>query len=280
MHENNQGMVLKDGKLTRVTFWQKLSQWFYGVAEPHIIRISDFMLRHEHLRKIYVKMKKPKSLPSGVILSTDAACRFVDFIYAQGEGNNTARMAVTDCVCQTALQRFKEPRLKDMALLYAADMYTTWNHIGIKEDFLRIKEAEKAKEMLHDFHKAGLMHNALYCHQSGKWTFVICNCDHEICVPFRSYMAGRNGELGAGPEIIAYDPELCIGVEDCGHCLDRCVLGACSLVEGKVVTTLEKCLGCGLCVSTCDGNARHLVPRADYAHEDVLTTKILLGNAG
>lgn len=277
MHENNQGMVLKDEKLTRVTFWQKLSQWWYGVAEPHIIRFSDFMLRHENLRKIYVRMKKPKPLPSGVILSTEAACRFVDFIYAHGESNNTARIAVTDCVCQTALQRFKEPRLKDMALLYAADMYTTWNHTGIKEDFYRIEEAEKAKAMLRDFHKAGLMHNALYCHQSGKWTFVLCNCDHEICVPFRSYMAGRKEELSAGPEVIVYDPELCIGVKDCGHCLERCILEACSLVDGSVVTETEKCLGCGLCVSTCDGNARHLVPREDYKHEDVLTTSILLG---
>jgi NAD-dependent dihydropyrimidine dehydrogenase PreA subunit len=278
MRENEKGMVLQGSQLSSVNLWQKISQWWYGVAEPHIIRFSDFMLRNEQRKKIYIKMKKPKALPSGVILSTEAACRLVDFLYADQCVNDTARMAVTDCVCQTALKQFKEPHLKDMALLYAADMYTTWEHTGIKEKFNRIEEAEQAKEMLRGFHKAGLLHNALYCHQSGKWTFVLCNCDNEICVPFRSYMAGRKGEIGAGPEIIKYDLELCIGVEDCGHCLTRCVLEACAVKNGQVVTDLEKCLGCGLCVSTCEGNARHLVPREDYQHEDVLTTKILLGD--
>lgn len=224
-------------------------------------------------------MAKPEALPSGVIISTAAACRFVDFIYAENDNPNTASMAVTDCVCQTALKKHKEPRRKDLALLYAAEMYTTWKYTGIKEKFTRIETAEQAKALLQSFHQAGLLHNVLYCHNAGKWTFVMCNCDDEICVPYRSYLAGRTQEFGAGPEIVDYDPDQCIGVDSCGHCLTRCVLQACDVEDDIVTTDLAKCLGCGLCVSTCLGNARSLIPRSNYQHEDVLTTEILLGSA-
>jgi ferredoxin len=277
MVQNNEGLVISRDKVKRVTLRQKFGQWWYGVSEPFILRYADFMLKDERRRGKYVKMKKPKSLPSGIILSTDAACRFVDFIYSTNSENGSARMAVTACVCQTALKVNKKPRMKDMALLYAADMYTTLKHTGIKEKFTLIETAEEAKEMLRSFDRVGLLHNVLYCHGSGKWTFVMCNCDDEICVPYRSYMAGRTEEFGAGPEIISYDMTKCLGVENCGKCQTRCVLKACSVKDEVSHVYTEKCLGCGLCISTCEGGARTLVPRKNYRHEDVLTTKILLG---
>lgn len=257
---------------------QKLVQWWYGVTEPHILRFADMMMKREITKKLYVNMHKPKALPRGVIISTDAACRFVDFIYGQKYDNLSARMAVTDCVCQTALKKNIEPRKKDMALLYAAEMYTTIKHTGIKEKFDPIESAQEAKEMLKYFHECGLMHNVFYCSGSGKWTFVMCNCDGEVCVPYRSYMAGRSDEIGAGPEIVTYNKDKCVGIEACGKCIQRCLLKACTEgKDGKSNYESSKCLGCGLCVSTCVGKARQLVPRKNYKHEDIITTKILLG---
>lgn len=279
MKKNNEkGYVLENGHMKNATSKQRFIQWWYGFTEPLILRFSDFMMSNENRKKTYVNMSKPKSLPQGVIISTEAACRFIDFIYNENKENNCARMAVTDCVCQTALNKHKEPRKKDMALLYAADMYTTLKHTGIKEDFEIIETAQKAKEMVRYFHEWGLMHNVLYCNHSGKWTFVMCNCDDEICVPFRSYMAGRKGELGAGPEIIKYDESKCVGINECGKCIKRCILQASYADKGNKSGVKEsECLGCGLCVSTCKGRARELEPREYYEHEDILTTEILLG---
>lgn len=278
MEKNDKGLVLVGNELKHVTKAQRFQQWCYGASEPLILQYADFMLRSERRKKMYVKQSKPRALPSGIIISTEAACRFVDFIYGQKLENLTARMAVTKCVCQTALKRCREPEKKDMALLYIADMYTTLKHTGIKEKFEIIETAQEAKDMLRYFDECGLMHNVLYCHASGKWTFVMCNCDDEICVPFRSYMAGRSEEMSAGPEIISYDKDKCVGVEKCGKCLERCILQACSKNEkGEIEVDIKKCLGCGLCVSTCEGEARSLRVRTNYKHEDVLTTKILLG---
>ena len=276
--KREKGYVLVDGKLKKAATKQLFTQWWYGFTEPYLLRFGDFMLRNGKRTQIYVNLSKPKSFPQGVIISTQAACRFIDFIYSTNTENSSARIAVTDCVCQTALNKCKEPKKKDMALLYAADMYTTLKHTGIKEGFELIESANKAKEMINYFNECGLMHNVLYCNSSGKWTFVMCNCDDEICVPFRSYMAGRKGELGAGPEIIKYDLNRCLGLDKCGKCIERCILKASHKGANNLSDVdLDACLGCGLCVSTCKGFARILEARDNYEHEDVLTTKILLG---
>lgn len=278
MEKKDNGLVLVGNELKQVTKGQRFQQWCYGATEPLILRYADFMLRTPKRTQMYISQSKPRSLPSGIIITTRAACRFIDFIYSQNIENMTARMAVTKCVCQTALKRCREPEKKDMALLYIADMYTTMKHTGIKEGFDIIETAEEAKDMVKYFDECGLMHNVLYCHSSGKWTFVMCNCDDEICVPFRSYMAGREEEMSAGPEIISYDKTKCVGVQECGKCLTRCILQACTKNEkGEIVVDTGKCLGCGLCVSTCKGEARQMRVRNNYKHEDVLTTKILLG---
>lgn len=275
---NNKGLVLVGNELVPVTRRQRIQQWWYGFYEPKLLRFADYMLKNEKRKKLYVKMKKPRALPSGIIISTEAACRFIDFIYSQNLENSTARMAVTKCVCQTALKQYCKPEKKDMALLYIADMYTTMKHTGIEEKFDIIETAEEAKAMVRYFDECGLMHNVFYCHGSGKWTFVMCNCDDKICVPFRSYMAGRTEEMSAGPEVVEYDQTKCQGADKCGACLKRCILQATTVDdEGNIVIDKDKCLGCGLCVSTCQGCARTMVERNDYQHEDVLTTQVLLG---
>ncbi len=262
---------------SRVSTFRVWWQWLYGVAEPWILRYTDYMLRTEKRREKLLTMKKSRQLPDGVILSTEAVCRFIDFIYSV-EGGESARMAVTDCVCQTSLGKTREPRKKDMVLLYTAELYTTCRHTGVKNVFTPIETAEQAKAMVREFHRVGLLHNVLYCGGAGISTFCICNCDDQICVPYRAYMAGRKGELGAGPEIVDYREDACLGVEACGKCLERCVLKASfEAKDKKSAVRPEDCLGCGLCVSTCRGKARRLKPRDDYQHEDVITTKVLLG---
>ncbi len=276
--KEKKGQILVNNEFKDVTKGQKFGQWWYGVTEPLILKYADFMLKNPKTTKMYVNQNKPKSFPSSIVISTEAACRFIDFIYSDKGANGTARMAVTKCVCQTALKRPKEPQKKDMALLYLADMYTTMKHTGIKEPFELIETAEKAKNMIKYFDECGLMHCVFYCCGSGKWTFVMCNCDNEVCVPYRSYMAGRSEEMSAGPQIAYLDIGKCKGIENCGKCLERCVLDACYEDENKLSgLKSDKCLGCGLCVTTCPTGARTLIEREDYQHEDVLTTKILLG---
>ena len=266
----------KTGKLIPAKLPQKIQQWIYGFTEPSILRATNFMLKTPKRAAAFNKMATPKALPREVVVTTEAACRFIDYIYAQESENGTARMAVTKCVCQTSTNTFREPCMKDMALLYTADMYTTLKHTGIREPFRLIETAEEAKQMIRYFDECGLVHAVMYCHSAGKWTFVVCNCDDEICIPVKAYKAGRRDQVLAGPEIAVQDISKCAG---CGKCAERCMFDANEKTEdGKFRLNPAKCLGCGLCVSTCEQGARTMIPRADYKHEDQLTTRILLGS--
>lgn len=237
-----------------------------------------FMLNDPKRAKLFNRMATPKSMPREVVVSTEAACRFVDFIYSSEMSNDSPRMAVTKCVCQTATGKYREPVEKDMALLYTANLYTTAKVTGIEEPYRIIETAEEAKEMLRYFEECGLVHTIMYCHSSGRWTFVVCNCDDEICVPVQAYKAGRRDQVLAGPEIILLDQSKCKGCSECGKCIERCIFDANNIGLGGVsMDDYKKCLGCGLCASTCPTGARILVHRKDYEHEDKLTTRILLG---
>ncbi len=274
------GLVLdpSTGELKPVSRGQYIQQWLYGVCEPYILKGTMFMLKSPKRAALFNKMSTPKALPREVVVSTEAACRFIDFIYGQNIGNDCPRMAVTKCVCQTATGRFREPVEKDMALLYTANLYLSAKITGIGEPYRLIETAEEAKEMLKYFDECGLVHAIMYCHSSGRWTFVVCNCDDEICVPVQAYKAGRRDQVLAGPEIIALDRSKCKGCDECGKCIERCIFEANSIgLGGASAVDYKKCLGCGLCASTCPSGARTLVIRKDYEHEDKLTTRILLG---
>lgn len=113
--------------------------------------------------------------------------------------------------------------------------------------------------------------------QSGKWTFVICSCDTEICITARVYLlTGRF--LYPGPEEVRHNVEKCVGTQACGRCITRCLFGSNQAnPDESIAFDRAKCLGCGLCVSTCVGNARTMIARADYRHENVIAARILLG---
>lgn len=274
------GLVIDSatGEFAPVKRSQKMQQWLYGFTEPLILRTTNFMLITPKRTKAFNKLATPKTLPREVVVTTEAACRFIDYIYEHEAENSSARMAVTKCVCQTATKTFREPVEKDMALLYTADMYTTMKHTGIREPYRLIETAEEAKKMVRYFNECGLVHTVMYCHSSGKWTFVMCNCDDQICIPVKAFKAGRRDQVLAGPEIVSLDREKCRGCAECGKCVERCIVDCNTAGEdGKSAVDYDKCLGCGLCAASCPDGARTMVKRENYEHEDKVTTRILLG---
>ena len=52
-----------------------------------------------------------------------------------------------------------------------------------------------------------------------------------------------------------YDPDRCVGCEQCINFCRRRSVGALSLVNGKVVRDTAKCVGCGVCVAYCPTRA-------------------------
>jgi NAD-dependent dihydropyrimidine dehydrogenase PreA subunit len=267
---------LADTRLKKVGPIQYAVHWLYGVSEPVILRIVDYILSVRFLTETVIGKKILYGIaaaswffPHGIVVSTRATERMVDFI-EHSEGPKGARIAVGPCVCQMALKRWQEPCKKDMVLLYGADIYY---HLNMGYELI---SAERAKEILRECDAAGLVHAVEFCLRSGKWVFVICNCDDKICAPTRVFLhTGRM--LFPGPEIVGHQKKRCIGREKCGKCMERCIFGVNSAGgDGKVVVDYKKCMGCSLCVPTCLGTARTMVKRDDYRHEHQVPAELLL----
>jgi hypothetical protein len=138
------------------------------------------------------------------------------------------------------LDRWQEPSRKDIVVLYGAEIYLRLD-LGY-----RIITADEAAAILERCRDAGLVHSLDFCMQSGRWHFVICNCDREICVLVRTFLL-TGKMIYPGPFIVKQDRERCLGPDACGQC-----------------------------VRICRGKARELVRRARYAHEKVVPAQVLL----
>lgn len=276
LFSENSGLRPEKRQLRRVGPVQYAVHWLYGVSEPAILRLVDWILSKKlftetTIGRLALRLIALSSwyFPYGIIVTTEAAGNWIDFI-VNSEGPKGARLAVGPCVCQKALNRWQEPIKKDLTVLYGADIYY---HLNLGYELI---SAEQAKQLLRECHNAGLVHGIEFCLQSGKWHFVICNCDKEICAPTRVYLLTGKFHY-AGPEIVAHDAPKCIGINECGRCLERCIYEANQPSGNSIRFNGERCLGCGLCVTTCKGDARNMIVRTDYGHDHQIPSDVLLG---
>jgi ferredoxin len=252
--------------------------WIYGKYEPAILRLVDWHLRKKFFTETFigrgyltlVTVTLGRYLPHSIVVSPQAAIRVIRYIGSLQSHENSPKLAVGPCVCQKALDRWQEPSCKDIVVLYGAEIYLSLN-LGY-----RIIEPDEAIAIVEQSRDAGLVQTLDFCMQSGRWYFVICNCDKEICVMVRLFLA--SGQMAyPGPEIVLQSPETCLGVEQCGQCVAACFFGANAVKDGKMKVDYKKCFGCAQCVRVCKGNTRKMVTRHKYGHDHIVPAKILLG---
>lgn len=257
---------------------QYFLHWLYAVAEPQILRIVDRLITSPKVTGsvpgrtlLQIIASLSHYFPHGLVITTTAAERFFRHIETV-EGPAGARIAVGPCVCQRALDRWHGPSCKDIVVLYGADIYYHLN-IGY-----RIIGADEAVQIIGECREAGFVHSLDFCMQSGKWTFVVCNCDRDICVLYRTWR--HTGKfLYPGPEIAVLDPGKCKGEKQCGLCVERCLFGAISSTGSEPSYDQSKCMGCGQCVIACRGRARSMKARDDFLHKKLFQVSLFLGRA-
>lgn len=228
----------------------------YADLEPTILRTFDKLLSSKFFTENPLGRSMAKLvakllwfLPHGVVLDCETALKFVDVLDKIG-----SKIAVGSCICKVALNRRKDPLDVDVVILAGIKAWAE------RKPGYRYISSEELKRYLLEWNKIGLIHSVYACCRMGKLTFVICNCDPEICVPVRCYKTWR-AALFKGPKVAVVDGSLCQG---CGECVKVCAFEASSLQNGKAFVDEEKCMGCGVCLRFCKGNARKLVPREDY----------------
>jgi Fe-S-cluster-containing hydrogenase component 2 len=161
------------------------------------------------------------------------------------------RIGVFPCACnfQTAAVGKKCDRPHDMCLAF--DFYAEYllDEIG----FGRMITREEALNILDAAEEAGLVH------QTGgdkRNTECICNCCPDCCTILRQVKLLPNpARYKSSNYVLTYTGDSC---RHCRVCLGRCPMQALSADDDAVVIDRDRCIGCGLCTTTCEGGSLKL----------------------
>jgi len=156
-------------------------------------------------------------------------------------------VGIGHCACRGTMQRCNAPR-------EACMMFDDTCDFLVSRGFGRVISREEMKRNLREFDARGLVHQVN--NSRDKLSF-ICNCCSCCCELLRARTLLKNPHVmspsGYLPEV---DPGRCTA---CGFCAEeRCPVGALE-VRGETWTlSVERCIGCGLCVTGCPASALRL----------------------
>jgi NAD-dependent dihydropyrimidine dehydrogenase PreA subunit len=165
-------------------------------------------------------------------------------------------VAVGTCPCRRAINKFSDdqPCNTDMVFGKWAEEY-----LHNYPECYEIIEKEEALRLVGEFDRHGYVHNLYGAPVTQDAALVICNCAPDVCVPLRVHCELDYPTFRKGRSLAVVDDSTCIGVCECGVCIRRCPFGARGDgADGKAILDQQACHGCGLCVSTCRGNATRL----------------------
>ena len=165
--------------------------------------------------------------------------------------------AVAECICKKEMDMMDNPCSKPtevcMGIAPVPGVFDNY-HWG------RSITKEEARGVLEKAEEAGLVHMT-WNMQDGQ--FFICNCCGCCCGVLRSINDyGMEASKVVNSHFVArIDADECVA---CGVCADeRCQVNAIEEGEDAYTVVPEKCIGCGLCISTCPSEAITLVRKPE-----------------
>ncbi|MBI4768046.1 MAG: 4Fe-4S binding protein, partial [Deltaproteobacteria bacterium] len=181
------------------------------------------------------------------------------------------RFAVADCICrkEAGIMGHGCDKLLEACLSFdlAADYYIE-NGLG------REISKEEAQAILSKAEESGLVHHSSN-HKGGK--MFICNCCGCCCKAMAHINKYNNlTAIAQSNYYAAVDSQTCTA---CETCLERCQVKAIEIADDVSVITKDRCIGCGLCVSTCPTGSITLVPKQSAERSAIFESDIDLVQA-
>ena len=185
--------------------------------------------------------------------------------------------AVINCICRQSKDLLEEPcKLSDIreTCIILKDFAQVFIDSGIGRELT----GEQTLGLLERAEEVGMV---LQPENNQNPIFICCCCGCCCAVLTSAKKLPHPAEYFHTNFYVQTDPELCNG---CETCLGRCPMDARSMVDDIATVDLDRCIGCGLCVTTCEQNAIELkkkeketVPPKDH---DSLYKKIMMEKLG
>lgn len=231
--------------------------WFTSRYEHLLMRAVDFLAMRDWLyRNDTVKRMLNRlgdfvmSIVNGEVLTLGETREMISSIFEEGY-----TVAIGTCPCRRALNAISDevPNNTDMVFGLWAEQY-----LDHYPDLYRKLEPAEAISLVDDFDRHGFLHQLYGFRTREGAAYVLCNCDPGICIPLRAQKARGYPAFRKGRSVAVVDTGSCLGVEQCGICLERCPFDVRYVAGEKAAVAEDRCFGCGLCVSTCKGEATSL----------------------
>ncbi|MFH0769485.1 MAG: 4Fe-4S binding protein [Chloroflexota bacterium] len=166
--------------------------------------------------------------------------------------NVSGQIAAANCVCrQTRDLEGKSCTVTDLretCLIFDSNLADHYIQVGIGHPITK----EKALNILEKAQEAGLVLQPANSQLPGG----ICCCCGDCCgILLAVKKFPRPADFYATNYYAEVEPALCTG---CQECMEKCQLGAPTIVNGVVTINLDRCIGCGNCVVVCSSQAIQL----------------------
>lgn len=168
--------------------------------------------------------------------------------------DNQSRIAIAECVCRVTAKLSGggcDKPLETCFLFGAHADYYVENGMG------RYIDKEEAKAIAQRNDEAGLVMQPFNSQKVGG----MCSCCGDCCAVLRSLkMQSKPARAVQSSYQAEVEASLC---SLCEECIERCHMDAVMVEEEAVSIDLDRCIGCGLCVTTCPTEAITLVRRPE-----------------
>ncbi len=164
---------------------------------------------------------------------------------------NGKSFMVQDCICKKERGIMDHPCTRPLEVCMAI---APVEGVFDKNEHGRKLTKQEAYALLEECEKQALVH-LTWNVQNGH--YFICNCCGCCCGVLRSAGAWGASSIVRSSFYAQIDPDACVA---CGVCAEeRCQVNAIEEGDSAYRVIREKCIGCGLCVTTCPSDAIRLV---------------------
>jgi Pyruvate/2-oxoacid:ferredoxin oxidoreductase delta subunit len=245
-------------------------EWQVNRLDPELVEdVDKYIARGIMDPQVWKENPQLRTIPIGESIPNPA--EVLPYEQAEKIIQGHEKFAIADCICRKEKALSGEACDKPMeSCLIMGDGADYYERHGMGRPISK----SEAFEILALSDKHGLVLQPANNKKAGN----ICFCCGDCCGVLRTIKQYPNpGTLISSPYRAIVDQDLCAA---CETCLERCQMEAIH-VNGTAQIQDERCIGCGLCVTTCDTGALSLErkPEAEqpYIPKDTVENLLRLG---